>query len=288
MTEQVHLGIVLASVASIEVVSHPAAMDSSDEEAAAGLLNSLPAAPRQDEGAHLQWDSDSDALEGLLQQHRTDRPEDAQDLSDTDVVAGLIAPRPVQQEAQDSLNLLCQQCSAGAEFGKAEHLCRMGSSDIQRELGLRFVEALRTPAKPLQKSDAAVRDKMLLSNVTATLTALAEATNTKRQQLKRSLLSWACLLLHACSWLLGTLLNAVASMLDDPACQYKPVCTISKWKYDETPLRMKVSEWQAFTENADGQLPERNLPEALKATGYTHAKIFRVEWHLSPWVFDSQ
>ena len=100
-------------------------------------------------------------------------------------------------------------------------------------------------------------------------TAREESTGYSRRSIARGLLEYACILLYGSAFLIGAFFLAWTRLLCVPGPQFQPVMAIWKRKYDETPLKLKVKDHNAFFGT---QISEQDA-----AKPYLHSKIFRIE-----------
>lgn len=88
------------------------------------------------------------------------------------------------------------------------------------------------------------------------------------------MVQFAAALLFGGAYLFGTFLCTWATLFQKK--KYTPVAARSKVKYDETPLRMKVSEANDFFSSGASCLKTSTLP-GQEFVEYVHAKIQRIE-----------
>ena len=93
----------------------------------------------------------------------------------------------------------------------------------------------------------------------------------------------AACLVYAAAWLIGAFLSCWCRLLDPRGQRgLRPVAVVNAWKYDETPLRLSLQEWQNFTSlqvpTSKMRRRSRVVRGLLQTDTYCHAKIFATEW----------
>lgn len=102
----------------------------------------------------------------------------------------------------------------------------------------------------------------------------SESTGIPAATISRGLLQYAAALVYGTMFLVGAFWSAWCNMFRHK--RYVPIAVISKFKYDETPLRLKVKEFNDFLQvNFVGV---SSAPDAISEQ-YLHAKIMRVQWN---------
>lgn len=101
----------------------------------------------------------------------------------------------------------------------------------------------------------------------------SESTGIPAATISRGLLQYAAALVYGTMFLVGAFWSAWCNMFRRN--KYIPIATISKFKYDETPLRLKVKEFNNFLQvNFVGGKSGNATSEQ-----YLHAKIMRIQWN---------
>ena len=103
--------------------------------------------------------------------------------------------------------------------------------------------------------------------------AVAEETGRTHKAVASGLQRVASVMVYASAWLVGCSLQTWRSLFRHG--RYKPVAVIDKMLYDETPLKMKLQEWNQFLAQTDGMRHQAALQET-----YKYAKILRLDWQL--------
>ena len=139
-------------------------------------------------------------------------------------------------------------------FGNPEQIRRLGvplQVSIYNQY-LRFVNKYDSmPDRPDPSSAANPRvmtslvlDNFVVSSTMKSVAAVAEQTKKSANGARRYLLRCAGCMIYGSSWMVGTCLAAWRSMFAAGACI--PVLLVHKFRYDETPLRMKLTEYNKF------------------------------------------
>ena len=185
-------------------------------------------------------------------------------------------------------------------FGNPEYLHQLGS---KLQVGL-FKQFLRYAQKhdslpgsiPRQTSFGGTpRDLTLLvlhayltnsaqKSVAAVSEMYGKSEKTVRTYLERS----AACMIHGSSWLVGASLVAWSSLFAEG--RFEPILLIHKMRYDETPLRMKLKEFNLiFGKTTEGPKaaakPKPELHSSMQQDS-RYCKILRLEWQLGFLTFD--
>lgn len=175
-------------------------------------------------------------------------------------------------------------------FGDPAFLVFLGN-DCQRKLFQRFWNAYRygqgqrDPERvihlPVGSVTKVVVESFLESSTLKSIATVAEESGKSKQTIGRAIQQTACVLLQGISWIQGTGLNMWRSLFNQDKLnqnRYKPLLCISKLRYDETPLRMRIDEYNMFL----------GASSSTSASGsdYRFAKILRTEWELGWLVID--
>ena len=136
-----------------------------------------------------------------------------------------------------------------------------------------------------------------------TFRAARQATGVPETSLRRELVQFACALLYSATWLLGAFFRCWLKVYSGP--RFRPLLFVSKLRYDETPLKLKVRDAKSFLHDAcasgdqpsslatyhhppHGQVSHLTaIGDQANADSYTHAKIFCVEWTFGSLAFRS-
>ena len=232
----------------------------------------------------MDSDSDDDALDvarlvdGLLPAALEDQvaqelPEAASEDRDdiAGLVEGLLAVRqPVARPQEAQIAPVADQRN---RYGPLEALAGLGDG-FQQQLFARFCAA-HTGAQAARPTDAVqkIAQHYVAASTMKSAQAVADATGVAKSWVLQTLLHLACCLLHGSCFLAGAMLHAWHALFR--AKRWRPVAVISKMRYDETPLRLKLHEYTAFFTGKEPGLP---LPGNAEAEAYKYAKIFRIEW----------
>lgn len=245
-----------------------------DDDAFADLADSLLRYDREQEDARL-------GIDGL-----------AEDLL-RDV--GVNVPVPGCSDGPDPSpsELVLQQKDASLLYGPPT--VRNLGHPIQRALMNRVYAELCRPTrgqrnsneKPKQlqnKTNQAVLDHFVLSTKTLTIAAAASFAGIGEKNLKKGIDSTAAFTLYGGTWLIGAMLSCWRqlgnkSVIGDSGEQQKVLC-LTRMKYDETPLRLKVAEYNALFGLDDGAGGVSSLHRTSKQEEHRFAKIFRILFKL--------
>ena len=169
-------------------------------------------------------------------------------------------------------------------FGDPRVLCKLGST-LQTNMFNHFRKQMASSraakaATPTSSAAAVVVDTFIKSTTLVSAAAAAQGTGHHRATIALSLERVGCLILHGAAWMIGAMLAAWRIAFERGG--WVPVAIFSKMKYDETPLKMKVQEYNEFLnqkQQRDSQSQTSATPSAREA--YRFAKIFRAEWQLN-------
>lgn len=147
--------------------------------------------------------------------------------------------------------------------------------------------ALAAGPKPKQLQDVthtAVIDHFVLSTKTITMSAAASIIGVDFKSVKLGVHSTAALTLLGGTWLIGALLNAwrqASKSLSGFGAQQN-ILFLTRMKYDETPLRLKVSEFNELfaLPLRDGRNASSSSRQTSHQEEYKYAKIFRILFKL--------
>lgn len=175
-------------------------------------------------------------------------------------------------------------------YGKVSTLKDLGFP-IQQSLFANFQEyiARTTSGKPVEDhKETILESEFVTSSVLQSRVSRSSKTGISERSLGRNLLEYACALLYGSAFLISCFLHGFCQLISRK--KYEPVLTISKYKYDETPLRMRVAEYQEFFQHAvepgeAGGAVISTSAGASSTEGYLHAKILRIQWSYSPFVW---
>lgn len=138
------------------------------------------------------------------------------------------------------------------------------------------------PKQLQDKTNKAVLDLFVLSTKTLTVAAAALFAGIGEKNLKRGIEATAAFTLYGGTWLIGAMLSCwrqLGTFADSGEPQQKIFC-LTRMKYDETPLRLKVAEFNALFGLRDGDGGVSSLHKTSKQEEYRFAKIFRILFKL--------
>ena len=175
-------------------------------------------------------------------------------------------------------------------FGDPSVLAFLGNR-CQQNMFQRFVKFHQGGRKPVAlpplTTDPSLTGIVLRSFVQdKSLKTVASVAETNRQsptQVTRGLLRSACLLLQGTCWIQGSGLAAWKSLFEQKT--FVPILLVSKMRYDETPLCLKINELNKFL--AFDEFPGSSPYDASDSDSYRFAKVLRVEWELGWLVKDN-
>ena len=127
------------------------------------------------------------------------------------------------------------------------------------------------------KTHSVVLDYFVLSKKTVSVAAVSTFSGVGEKTLKRGLESTASFTLHGGTWLVGAMLASWRKMFQAGVAY--PVLFLARMKYDETPLKLKVSEYnKVFSSSTDAIISSNLRPSHQEE--YRFAKIFRILYTL--------
>ena len=165
-----------------------------------------------------------------------------------------------------------------AMYGPVEAVRTMGN-DLQQRIFVSFQSQLRRglPSAGEAPSDVAMLlEQGLARGLLMSASALAEKSGQPENTAKRNVLRLASVLVHSATWMAGAFCSCWRTMFRKRL--YQPIATLARWKYDETPLKMRVQEQEACAgidrRGGDSLVPSgRGLEQA-----YLHSKVFHSRW----------
>lgn len=247
----------------------------SESEIAANLVDELLDAQQHDQNNDSESDADelADIADGLLGTPETEdhsRHRTAIDVSNS-----------LERAQQDPYRT----------YGDPAAVLSLGST-IQLQLVRRLYWGLQRQQQQVRarafndggtsEIHQTVLDAFVCNSSIKSLATIAEHSGYVPQAIKMWLESNAAAMLYGGCWLLGACLLKWRSMFKKG--MFKPLLVISKMKYDETPLRLRVTEVDDFFDqpNLHEQLAQPKLKSG-DSSDYRFAKIFRVEWTVGAW-----
>ena len=185
-----------------------------------------------------------------------------------------------------------QQLSLSHWFGDPAWLNNFGN-DLQKGLFDRFTkfsskhlalpDAFVDPDRSSSGKSGYMTDTVLKSFVqeatVKSIAVVAEVSGTSKKGVGASLRRTACVMVYGCGFLTGCFLSGWRRLFR--TSRFEPVAFISKMLYDETPLKMKLQEWNKFMGQDEILGKESSLKES-----YKYAKILRLDWQLGFIVMD--
>ena len=180
-------------------------------------------------------------------------------------------------------------------FGSPLVMSSLGNH-IQQGLYQRFLKYCRKheilPAPEIEPGEAHHHNSSTTAAVTSTVVshfvqsrtmksvaAVAESSGRPSKTVTCGLQRVASVLVHASAWMVGCALVTWRKLMR--LGRFKPVAVIDKMLYDETPLKMKLQEWNNFLGRQEGMRHQAALQET-----YKYAKILRLDWQLGFLVWD--
>ena len=187
----------------------------------------------------------------------------------------------IQAPSVDDYNQMVQATDQISFFGLQSFLSNLGS-EIQRKLMQRVWDGLKkTPRKRKASNPETVPEAVLqnyaFKSTNSSVAAVAESTGFSETSVAATVESIAAIMLYGGNWLVAGFCATLRRMVQSG--RMIPVLHISKMKYDETPLRLRISEWSQFF----GTTERSFLATAGGSTSdqeYRFAKVFRVHWTL--------
>lgn len=203
-----------------------------------------------------------------------------------------------QGAAEDNVAVpqFLEQGSLTNFFGEPRKLARLGSS-IQKGLLNRFLRFTRQneslPSQLVTGNEehtsstaqltTTVVQYFVQSNSMKSVATVAESSGKTHKIISNGLQRTASAMVFSAAWMVGCSLSTWRQLFRSG--RFRPVAVIDKMLYDETPLKMKLQEWNNFLGVADGMSSrhQANLQET-----YKYAKILRLDWQLGFVVWDVQ
>ena len=238
--------------------------------------------------ADLDLDLNS-LIDGLLDAGASHEDEaDSRDSQPSDVAAQLVPaqPNPNWLEEDELLGLVDDLLPSVSEesfqpavnsdlrdiFGPRAGLSQLGDS-FQQQMFKRYCAATSAGSERpvLRKAVVAVTDCLIRSGRHRSISVIQDQSGTSRRSLQRTLFQLAAVLLHGGCWLVGAMLGMCSRWFQRP--RMMPVMAVSKFRYDETPLRMRLAELQQF-------IPDFVQRGGHLSESYKYVKILRIDWTL--------
>ena len=242
-------------------------------------------------------DDDDDNVEEFEQGQPNDTDEHIE--TEEDLINGLLGHENRHEENEDHQHEDHEDARIGGagpglqiqrplthSFGDPGFLQLMGSL-LQQTAFKRYLQCVATatdsPVQGIrsqkhQKVTRVVIDEYVWKSKIKSFAAVAEHNNLNPKTISSTLSCAACLMLQGCCWMLGTLLASMRQLFRSNIV--KPVVVVNKFRYDETPLRMKISEYNQFL-SSQGDVTSSSTAVLKDEDDYRFAKIFRVDWELS-------
>ena len=185
-----------------------------------------------------------------------------------------------------------QQVSLSHWFGDPAWLQNFGNN-LQKGLFDRFTKfssrnlalpdpfvdpALSRSNKSRYITDTVLKNFVQESTVKS-VAVVAESSGTSKHGVCAYLRRTACVMVYGSGFLTGCFLSGWRHLFRTP--RFEPVAFVSKMLYDETPLKMKLQEWNKFIGHDEIIGKESSLKES-----YKYAKILRLDWQLGFTVID--
>ncbi|CAE7942569.1 unnamed protein product [Symbiodinium necroappetens] len=244
--------------------------------------------------ADLDLDLNS-LIDGLLDAGASHEDEaDSRDSQPSDVAAQLVPaqPNPNWLEEDELLGLVDDLLPSVSEesfqpavnsdlrdiFGPRAGLSQLGDS-FQQQMFKRYCAATSAGSERpvLRKAVVAVTDCLIRSGRHRSISVIQDQSGTSRRSLQRTLFQLAAVLLHGGCWLVGAMLGMCSRWFQRP--RMMPVMAVSKFRYDETPLRMRLVELQQF-------IPDFVQRGGHLSESYKYVKILRIDWTLGLLIYD--
>ena len=164
-------------------------------------------------------------------------------------------------------------------FGNSQVLQEIGN-ELQRCMFATFRSFAQQQPETAQKPSATWREFVRHGhgrNAFRSQSSIAKAAAVAFSKVFDKMIHVACLLLYGTGFLFGAFVCAWCELFQKR--KYEAVASISRVKYDETPLKLRVAEYETVM---GCPLPVSYLQRRKKLQSneeaYCHAKIFRVLW----------
>ena len=240
-----------------------------DDDDLADLANSLLSYDRRQEDERLGID---ELAEGLLGDAHISVPD-----GDGDGDANMAPqPSPLAVQQQPDATLLYGP-PAVRNLGNQIQLKLMNR--VFAQLARQNKRQIAEKSKQLDKTSTAVLDHFVHSSKTLSIAAAASFVGVGEKNLKRGISSTAGLTLFGGTWLCGAMLSIWRRLMGQMGESKKVFC-LTRMKYDETPLRLKVAEYNSLFGLHDSDVGASSVRRTSNQEEYRFAKIFRVLFKL--------
>ena len=194
------------------------------------------------------------------------------------------ADEPWAEQPMPGLGQVGQPFDLTLTYGPPEVVRYLGNNFQKQLMNRVFTEfsrrnrpQQRQKRGPQDKTHTTIMDYFVLSTKTVSVAAVAAFSGVGEKAVKRGLGSTAAFTLHGGTWLVGAMLSCWRRVFQSRVA--RPVLFLQRLKYDETPLRLKVSEYnEIFNRAADSVISKISKPSHQEE--YRFAKIFRIVFNL--------
>lgn len=224
----------------------------------------------------------------------------AQDSEADRLFAEIAGASAAQQglSSHDDLAALNQESLALTHwFGDPKCLTDLGTT-VQKGMYSKYLRFSRkNESLPLAVVDESSLEpgtrKGLMSNMTShvvknfvqdttikSVAVVAELSGRSKKHVGLGLQRVGCAMLYGAGWMVGSSLLTWRKLFRGD--RFRPIAVIDKMLYDETPLKMKLQEYNQFLSRSE----QFGLNQSCMQESYTFAKILRLDWQLAFLVHD--
>ena len=204
------------------------------------------------------WDGLIDALltsddrDAEIQQHPPPQPPEGNALDDfEDLIAEVSGQQPgahhASSEAEASIVANESHEEPVSMYGKLTELANIGTNMHQQLFSAFKASFQQRKQAPKRERHRDLYGKVVRSQRLLSVAALAEATEIADSTARLEIARLACVLLYGAFFLVGCFLHCLCKLCGERRQdRYKAIAVLSHSKYDETPLRLNVSDWKQF------------------------------------------
>ena len=245
-----------------------------------------------DEDEESGWDAVTARLVSTNAPNVVDgSPDNEEETNEWDVVAARLVSSCGSAHDQQNIGVVTSPSVATVvpvEFGELMYGTIQSVSEIGNDLQKSIFRAFRTSAKrPDRAQQSTWRWEELVRKghgvgTFRTQIQISHAAGKKSASgTMATMAQVACLLLYGTAWLIGTFFSAWCDIFAKK--KYQPIVSVSRVKYDETPLKLRVKDYESVMGcplPAAFQNRQKQKRTSLMSNDetYCHAKILRVLW----------
>ena len=164
-----------------------------------------------------------------------------------------------------------------ATFNSGSHWFRL--AEVRAQVVCEFIhqqhrQRQHTATETNERKVAELLQQHVRGSTLKSYAAIAETSNIDVRSVKSMLIEFGCIVIHGSALLVGSLLSGLCDMIKGPQKKFTPIATFSKWKYDETPMRLRVDQWNMIF----GEDPLHIATSKRTGEAFSHAKVFCIDW----------